>query len=71
MGVGGQLRMGLKWDTEAGVLTIRITCVSGLQLLHLQPPLQDNGTCHRERMLLSVLLVCFKSASIIGCHEGT
>lgn len=44
VGVGGQLRMGLKWDTEAGALTIKISCISGLQLLHLQPPLQDSGT---------------------------
>lgn len=48
MGVGGQLMMGLKWDTEAGALTIRISCITGLQLLHLQPPLQDSGTWKRR-----------------------
>ena len=41
--------MGLKWDTEAGVLTIKIICVSDLQLLHLQPPLQDNGMYEQKK----------------------
>ncbi|XP_045133929.1 uncharacterized protein LOC123517671 isoform X3 [Portunus trituberculatus] len=61
VGVGGQLRMGLKWDTEAGVLTIRITCVSGLQLLHLQPPLQDNAQAYvKVTVYVNNTILCWR-----------
>lgn len=61
VGVGGQLMMGLKWDTEAGALTIRISCITGLQLLHLQPPLQDSAQAYvKVTVYVNNTILCWR-----------